>query len=618
MILQALNDYYQRKRDDLPAEGLERKEIPFLIVLNPDGSLLHIEDTREGEGRKKRGKSFLVPQAVKKSVNIAANLLWGNLEYVLGEADPKKLADKQAKGQKNEAEYWQRLQKMHAAFKETIQALPEQVYSTLEPVIAFLDRGDFSGLHADPLWPEVQTGANLSFKIAGEEGPVCSLPELLAAVGVRTEDTAGSGLCLITGELDAIRRTHPPIQGVHGAHTRGADIVSFNLPAFCSFGRSQGANAPVGVRAAAAYTTALNHLLASEQCIQVGDATTVFWAQKSHPMENWLAQLFDEPPRVHPDQGTQALNALYAMPFTGATAAEETLTKFFVLGLAAPSKSRLTIRFWHVATVGELAGHIRQHFKDLDIVRSRKREETIYLSIFALLAGIGKEVKSDPRQKKANVVHWHGKNYEVPAKLAGDFMHAILNGLPYPQLQLQAALARIRAEQAKKRDDGKPLDHVTYPRAALIKAWVNRHIRNYHPQEREIDMALDESCTNLGYRLGRLFAVLEHIQQDANPGINTTIRDSYFGSAMSTPGAVLPTIMHRNQHHMAKLRKDKPGLFVIRDKQMQAILNEGVDCTIGFPSTLLLPDQGRFVLGYYQQRQAFFEKPEATNEGSEQ
>jgi CRISPR-associated protein Csd1 len=116
--------------------------------------------------------------------------------------------------------------------------------------------------------------------------------------------------------------------------------------------------------------------------------------------------------------------------------------------------------------------------------------------------------------------------------------------------------------------------------------------------------------------------VLERIQQDANPGTNTTLRDSYFGSAMSTPGAVFPTIVRRNQHHMAKLRKEKPGLAVNRDKLMQAILNDGMDCTIGFPATLSLPDQGRFVIGYYQQRQALYEKsqtqPETSEEGSVQ
>lgn len=595
MILQSLYDYYQRKRDDLPAEGLERKEIPFLIVLKPDGTFLHIEDTREGEGNNRRGKSFLVPQAVKKSVNVAANLLWGNLEYVLGEPDPKKLAEKQTKGAKDEAKYRRRLQDMHTAFKEAIRFLPEHVRHELAPVIRFLDRGDFAAVQADPLWPEVQSGANLSFRIAAQETPVCSRTGVLASIEFRAEDTAGSGLCLITGESDAIQRIHPPIKRVHGAQTSGADIVSFNLAAFRSFGRSQGANGPVGVRAAAAYTTALNHLLASEQCIQVGDATTVFWAERAHPMESLLAQLFDEPPKDDPDQGTQALNALYAMPQIGATAVEETRTRFYVLGLAAPSKSRLTIRVWQVATVGGLADHIRQHFKDMEIVRPHYVANP-FLSLKTLLTAV-----APPSAQRRD-----GDIDNLPPKLAGDFMHAILNGLSYPQPLLQAALTRIRAEQAKKRDDGKPLDHVTYPRAALIKAWLNRHIRNNHPQEREIDMALDESCTNLGYRLGRLFAVLEHIQQDANPGINTTIRDSYFGSASSMPGAVFPTLIRRNQHHMAKLRKEKPGLYVVRDKLMQAILNEGVDCAIGFPPMLPLPDQGRFVIGYYQQRQDLF------------
>ena len=280
---------------------------------------------------------------------------------------------------------------------------------------------------------------------------------------------------------------------------------------------------------------------------------------------------------------------------SGTTAVDETRTKFFVLGLAAPSKSRLTIRFWHVATVGELAGQIRQHFKDLDIVRPHYVANP-FLSLKTLLSAV-----APPSAQRRD-----GDIDNLPPKLAGDIMHAILNGLSYPQPLLQAALTRIRAEQAKKRDNGKPAEHVTYARAALIKAWLNRHIRNNHPQEREIDMALDESCTNLGYRLGRLFAVLEHIQQDANPGINTTIRDSYFGSASSMPGAVFPTLMRRNQHHMAKLRKEKPGLYVVRDKLMQAILNEGVDCAIGFPSMLSLPDQGRFVIGYYQQRQDLF------------
>ena len=124
-------------------------------------------------------------------------------------------------------------------------------------------------------------------------------------------------------------------------------------------------------------------------------------------------------------------------------------------------------------------------------------------------------------------------------------------------------------------------------------------------------MSLDESNINSGYRLGRLFAVLEFVQQDAGGGpnkINTTIRDSYFGSASSTPSAVFPTLMRRNQHHMTKLRKEKPGLYVIRDKLIQAICNDGIDGKLGFSPVLSLADQGRFIIGYYQQRQDLFTK----------
>ena len=617
MILQSLYEYYHRKRPDLPEEGLARKEIPFLIVLKPDGTFLQIEDTREGQGENRRGKTFIVPQAVKKSSNIAANLLWGNLEYVLGEPHPKKLADKRAKGAEEEAEYRQRLKAMHEAFKEAIKktnaSLPENVRKKLAPVIGFLDRGDFSALKADPLWPEVQQGANLSFKIAGQETPVCSLREVFDSINVRDGNTAGSGLCLVTGEADAIQRIHPPIEGVSGAHPSGANIVSFNEKAFCSFGRRQGANAPVGVRAAFAYTTVLNNLLQSKQCIQLGDVTTVFWADRAHSMENWLPDLFDEPPKDNPDQGTQALNALYSMLDTGATAVEKTRTKFFVLGLSAPSKSRLTVRFWHVAPVDELARHILQHFEDLKIVCPPSTKKT-FLPLKTLLTALAPPSDEYP----------DGDLGKLPAKLSADFKHAILNGLPYPHTLLQAALTRIRADQARKHDDGKPVVHVTYARAALIKAWINRYTRSYQPQEREINMALDESCTNIGYRLGRLFAVMERVQLDAayvgkeqKREINTTIRDSFFGSAMSTPGAVFPTLVRRSQHHLAKLRKENPHRHDYNVKLMEAILNDGMDCARGFPPRLSLPDQGRFVLGYYHQRQAFFTRTVTTTESAD-
>lgn len=590
MILQSLHEYYGRKRDSLPGDGIERKELPFLFVLKPDGEFLHIEDTRQGDGKRKRGNTFLVPQGVKKSLNVAANLLWGNVEYVLGQPDPKKLEEQRKKGKGKH--YQERLGDMRTAFRTKIEQLPSAAQSTPEvaAVLAFLASGNFTPVLADPLWSQVSaTGANVSFKLAGEENPVCSAAGILASVGNPSKGKDALGICLITGNSDVVERLHPPIKGVWDAQTSGANIVSFNLPAFNSFGREQGSNAPVGKHAAFAYTTALNHLLVSDQRIQVGDASTVFWAASDSRMESLLSQFFDEPPQDNPDQGTNAVKELLEAPLAGTPAIYDDGTRFFVLGLA-PNAARIAIRFWHVATVGELAEHIRQHFEDLEIVRPQYVERP-FLSIKALLVAVSPLGDLD----------------KLPPKLAGDFMKAILDGTSYPQTLLQAALRRIHAEQAKKDEKGRPKEHVTYARAALIKAWLNRLTRNTGQNE-EITVSLDENNINIGYRLGRLFAVLEKVQADANPGLNTTIRDSYFGSASSTPSAVFPTLMRRNQHHMTKLRKEKPGLYITRDKLIQTICNDGIDGQLGFTPILSLADQGRFVIGYYQQRQDLFTK----------
>lgn len=591
MILQSLHEYYGRKRDSLPGDGIERKDIPFLFVLKPDGEFLHIEDTRQGDGKRKRGNTFLVPQGVKKSVNVAANLLWGNVEYVIGQADSKKLEEQRKKGK--EKHYRERLGDMRSAFRTEIEQLPSAAKSSPEvaAVLAFLSGGNFTPVLADPLWPQVSaTGANVSFKLAGEESPVCSASIVLASVGQFSEDDSEPRICLITGYPDVVERLHPPIKGVWGAQTSGANIVSFNLPAFNSFAREQGSNAPVGKRSAFAYTTALNHLLASKQRIQVGDASTVFWAAADSRMESLLSQFFDEPPQDNPDQGTNAVKELLEAPLAGAPAIYDDGTRFYVLGLA-PNAARIAVRFWHVATVGDLAGHIRQHFEDLEIVRPQYVERP-FLSLKALLVAVSPLGDLD----------------KLPPKLAGDFMKAILDGTSYPQTLLQAALRRIHAEQAKKDEKtGKHRDHVPYARAALIKAWLNRLTRNTGMNE-EITVSLDENNINIGYRLGRLFAVLEKVQADANPRLNTTIRDSYFGSASSTPSAVFPSLMRRNQHHMTKLRKEKPGLYITRDKLIQTICNDGIDGQLGFTPILSLADQGRFVIGYYQQRQDLFTK----------
>ena len=582
MILQALDAYYRRKQADpdpakrLPAFGLEDKEIPFVLDIDAAGRLVNIADTRSGEGKKKTGQRFLVPQGAKKTSGVAANLLWDNAEYVLSIPDAKKREESQKKDK--EADYLARLVEMHQAFRARLEALPEPAREDagIQAVLAFLDSLSPSFLASFPAFADIEaSNPVLTFRLHGDVELVCQRPAVVVVTANQTEDTP-DGVCLVCGAPAAIERLHPAIKGVWGAQTSGANIVSFNLAAFNSYGKTQGANAPLGTAAVFAYTTVLNHLLVrdSRQRIQVGDSSIVFWAEAPHDLENTLVDLFGDPPKDNPNKNSDAIKALYASVASGQFSVGGLNTRFHVLGLA-PNAARISIRFWETATAAELAWRIRQYFEDVAVVHAAYEPE--HLSLFRLLTGLALLNKAD----------------NIPPNLGGEVMRAILEGLPYPATLLNLAVARCRAEQ-------KP----TYARAAAIKASLNRFIRFRNSAEKEFTPMLDPTNTNPAYRLGRLFAALEKIQEDANPGLNATIRDRYYGAASSTPAAVFPTLLRLSKHHLGKLNA---GLAVNRERLIGEIMN-GFDAATFPPRHLALPDQARFALGYYQQRQSFFTK----------
>ncbi|MBI4828568.1 MAG: type I-C CRISPR-associated protein Cas8c/Csd1 [Nitrospinae bacterium] len=613
MILQALKEYYDRKASDsdgaLAPEGFEVKEIPFVIVIDSMGRLVQIEDTRSGDGKKKRAKSFLVPLGEKKSVNVAANLLWGNAEYVLKIPDAKKLEDRKRKGK--EDDYLARLEEMHKAFVDKIKSQAPVDDIGVLSVLKFCESiplGQLEG-HAEN-WNEIRSSnPNVTFRLNAESDLVCQRPSVIQALqrkvkptaspppsteerethismtpppGTEDEETA-RGVCLVSGELSEIERLHPSIKGVWGAQPSGANIVSFNQRSFESYGKEgrQGDNAPTSKAATFAYTTALNALLGrdSKQRLQVGDASTLFWAERPDEMETAFPDLFGEPPQDDPDCNTRAVESLYRSVQSGAFSTDSANTRFYVLGLA-PNASRISIRFWHGGTVAEMAGRFRQYFDELKIVHGPK--ESPYLSLFRLLVNTASLGKAD----------------NIPPNLAGDVMRAILAGSPYPATLLQAAIRRIRAEQAlKDKNSGKPIPNVNYPRAALIKACINRN-----SGKEELTVSLDESNTNQAYRLGRLFAVLEKAQEEANPKINATIRDRYYSSASAAPSTAFPILMRLKNHHVSKL--ENRGRAVNLERLIGSI-TDGISSD-GFPSHLSLQDQGRFAIGYYHQRQDFF------------
>lgn len=582
MILQELVRYYDRKALDpdpaqrLPSRGLEDKEIPFIIELTADGRVNQLRDTRSLDGKKLRAQSFLVPLGEKKTSGVKANLLWDSAAYVIG-------VTRERKGKADVTP--------PQAYRARIEALPDAVKADagIRAVLAALDRDDWSVLRTyTAMWPEIEkTNAVMTFQLAGDRELVCQRPAVIqAATTSVTADDAPIRLCLVDGTQQRVQRLHMGLRGIRDPGGQAIKtLVAVNdgeSPSFASYGKKQGLNSPVGHRSAFAYATALNHLLAfgSRNRVQIGDASTVFWssAPSRFDGEFTLADFFGES-KDDPDRGVRAVRALFESLTSGKLPVGERDVEFFVLGLA-PNAARISVRFWLRAPLAELAPRIAQHFTDLRVVR-RFDNDPPSPSLFRLLSSLALQGKLD----------------NVPPRLAGEWMRAILEGLPYPALLLNAAVNRCKAEQ-----------DVTYLRAAVLKAWLNRDYRRQHldlpADHSHFKETLDMEHPDVPYRLGRLFAVLERIQQQAMPGINATIRDRYYGAASTSPVTVFTTLLRLKNAHLKKLA-DGPCVYFER------LIGEVVGPMTDFPRQLTLPEQGRFALGYYHQRQAFFARKDA-------
>ena len=579
MILQALYDYYERKAADpestVAPEGWEWKEIPYLIVINKEGRFVAINDTREGEGKVKRARPFLVPQSAKRASGIKANLLWDNIEYALG-ANPRKRKD---------------VSQRHKAFIERLgNDVAGKEVPSVNALLQFLSKDpvkQIEGSGYSDLWNRIlEENPFVTFKLDGEKhSTICD--DLQHEISGPSSGDSVIGICLVTGEKNVeVARLHPSIKGVRGTNTQGGSLVSFNLPAFNSFGKTQSFNSPISERATFAYTTALNLLLGkdSRNKVSVGDATIAFWGEKriddkgSYDLEKDFAWYIADQ-KDDPDRGVQAVRSLYESVNTGRLS--QSGDRFYVLGLA-PNAARISVRFFRQGTVREVGENIKRHFDDFEIVRGPKDPE--YLSLFRILTSTALEYKMQ----------------NVPPNLAGGVVESILDGTPYPSTLLQQCMRRIRAER-----------NVTRARAAILKAAINRSKRVHKSFEKEITVALDPTNTNTGYRLGRLFAVLEKIQEEANPGINATIRDRFYGAASTSPVAVFSQLLKLKNHHLAKI--ENPGRKVNFEKLIGEVMSE----ISALPANLTLNDQANFSVGYYHQRQDFFTSKKTTNDNKQ-
>lgn len=570
MILKALYDYYHRS-ENLPALGMELKEIGFIIVIDKYGNFLRFEDRRID---KKSAQQFLVKKSIGRSSAPVANYLYDNSQYVFGYSDkgsPESM-------RKYFDTFKAKINEIYNRFTDNESITAVYTFYQQEPHIMI------ETMKNDPLWHDIIKNLNkkystFSFLIESDTEIIASKKELI--ISENKDNAIMRSRCLITGQQSKTAEvtTATMIAGSQAT----AKLVAFQVNSgYDSYGKSKGYNAPISEEAEFAYTTALNHLLRSDSRnkFMVGSRTFLFWASSNNKIaKESEACLFALLGRIDdsnddPNKRIELVRSTFLSIYNGMQPTENE-DKFFILGLA-PNSARIAVIYWQETPLHEFARLICKHFEDMEIIDTRK-EKKPYIGLHSILGN----------------VTLGGKSSDAAPNLPDAVVKSIFQGLPYPASLFQACIRRIRAEQS-----------VNIVRAAIIKAYLNR--QNNNSNNKKLNIMLDKENQNQGYLCGRLFAVLDKIQEDAN-GIHS-IRERYMNSASATPAMVFATILNLSTHHLEKLNNSKQVFY---EKLKQEIISK-FDAN-GFPTHLDLQDQGRFFVGYYHQRQDFFMSKEDKN-----
>ena len=582
MILKALYDYYNRCGDDIVPMDMAYVDFYYSIVLDEKGNFIRLEPLGGDSGL-----PLLTFRPEERTSAPVPHCMGDHAGYILG------LKAVKAKENFDYAKEMTRNEKTLTAFKKDVEyffnILPDN--SFVQAIHAFYKKFSLETINAikhDSHWGDFckYLAKNITFSVIGINGYAASDNEILQVKKQSKSNENKKAVCLITGVKEK------PVNTTYSSFILGgksnAKLVAFQVNSgYDSYGKKMGLNAPISEEAEFKYTTALLKLLSknSRNKFRIGDRSFVFWASSNNEAsEQTEESLFDlleyteeevDDPNAKIEQVRKVFTAIYSGSLK--TSLED---RFYILGLA-PNSARIAVVYWSESSLREFAGKILQHFKDMEIIDTRK-EGKPYMGIKDMLAA----------------VTLSGKQSEATPNLPEAIVNSIFQGTTYPFTLFSACIRRIRAESGSH--DKKA---IRIARMAIIKAYLNRTNSN----NQKIEIMLDKSNTNQGYLCGRLFAVLDKIQEDAN-GISS-IRERYMNAASATPASVFATILNLSSHHMEKLTNDGKKIFF--EKMKQEIMDK-IPAT-GFPAHLNLQDQGRFFIGYYHQRQEFFTKKEEEN-----
>lgn len=625
MIIQSLCRHYDILADDedskISRQGYSQAKVSFALVISREGDLTNIIDLRT-DGKKPQPKMMEVPLQKSRSSGVAPHFLCDNAKYVFGVENVEGTAKKKLPVDRSHYvsvleesgdslivvskwshECFDQFRSLHSGLLENID--DNGIKSFLKFLVSWKPELFLKHPKINEYKEVLLSGGNFVFECEGnylhKNTAVQQVWEMQNSSDI-DESERSIAQCLVSGRSEPIAKTHQKIKGVYspGAQVPETSLISFNEDAFCSYGKKQSFNAPIGKSSMFKYTTVLNYLLdrESKNKLHIGDTTTVFWADTRNKICEDLASFFFDPREELadakektpenaniPDKKTlQLVGDILNKVRNGQFLQESDLgidpekTNFFILGLS-PNNARLAVRYWYQDKFGNFITRVARHHLDMEIIRDDTGPH--YISVYSLLK---------------QTVPQSSNDQAVSPLLGGLLMRAILGNTQYPVQMYNAILSRVKVERS-----------INYVRAGFIKAYLLRLTRSGLMNIREdlITVSLNEESLNVPYRLGRLFAVLEKVQSETNKEMKSTINSKYFSSASTTPAVVFPVLLKLAQHHIAK------SDWGFKSNQSIEEILMGID---EFPAFLTLEDQGMFMIGYYHQRKAFFKKKESSPE----